>query len=494
MNTNNFSIQGSLDGNYLNISLDENISFDEIALKVMEQDTPEFFLPFKVVDINDSISLKYRLVNNIALKYADTQMSKKTFLKLFLGLVKPFIECKDWMLNYRNICIDPEYIYLDKSSGTAKFVYIPEYSYTNEDAEIFNFLKTTFTSKSITDDPAFQVKMFQFFMRDDVTLIELYNILKEEKSSGSNAMPVVNTTPQPVQPQVVTPAPAPVAPAAPLPEVKKYVQPEPEKKKESIFAKKQEEPASEKKPDNKKNKKDDFDDLFGDFLGGNSSSSGDDLFGDIFDSSSKKQSKNEAKENKNEKQEKKSLGFGGLFGGKKNKEPAAKTPIQPVSTPAQPVQPVQQPSSLGINSMSGMGMQSAMGMSTDVSDSGKTEIFYDNAFQEKGRPHLSFVSSPIEVALKVIYLDIKDDYFVIGRVSNDPVQADVCFSGAFKRIGRKHARVQREDGKFYLIDLGSQNKTLFNGEEMIPNKKYELRSGDEISFTNSLPVKYRVVL
>lgn len=488
MNTNNFSIQGSLDGNYLNVALEEPIQFDETALKVLEEDCPEFFLDFKVVDINDSITLKYKLVNNMALEYADTSMDKKTFIKLFMGLVSPFIECKDWLLSYRNICIDPEYIYVDKNNGSVKFVYVPEYGYTNEDSEIFAFLKNTFISRNITDDSEFQVKMYRFFTRDDVTLKELYDLLKQEsKNVGGGSAPVA----KPVQPQAVTPAPAPVAPAAPLPEVKKYVQPEPEKKKESIFSKKQEEPAPEKKTDNKKNKKDNFDDLFGDFLGGSSSSSGDDLFGDIFDSSSKKQSK---KEDNNEKQEKKSLGFGGLFGGKKNKEPVAKTPVQPVSTPVQPAQPVQQPSSLGMNSMSGMGMQSSMGMSADVSDSGKTEIFYDNAFQEKGRPHLSFVSSPIEGALKVIYLDIKDDYFVIGRDSNDPVQADVCFSGAFKRIGRKHARVQREDGKFYLIDLGSQNKTLFNGEEMIPNKKYELRSGDEISFTNSLPVKYRVVL
>ena len=64
----------------------------------------------------------------------------------------------------------------------------------------------------------------------------------------------------------------------------------------------------------------------------------------------------------------------------------------------------------------------------------------------------------------------------LGRdLSNDIVITDAYASG-------HHARVERlEDGRFWLIDVGSSNGTLLNGQRVRPNDPIPLDPGDVIT-------------
>lgn len=64
----------------------------------------------------------------------------------------------------------------------------------------------------------------------------------------------------------------------------------------------------------------------------------------------------------------------------------------------------------------------------------------------------------------------------LGRdLSNDIVVADSYAS-------TRHARIERqEDGRFWLVDLGSSNGTQLNGQLVRPNVPVPLDSGDVIS-------------
>jgi hypothetical protein len=63
----------------------------------------------------------------------------------------------------------------------------------------------------------------------------------------------------------------------------------------------------------------------------------------------------------------------------------------------------------------------------------------------------------------------------IGRdLSNDIVLADAYAS-------TRHARVERQsDGRFWLVDLGSSNGTVLNGQQVRPNVPVPLDTGDVI--------------
>ena len=91
MNTQNFTIQSSLEANYLNIVLQEPIRIDEIAVKTINNDCPDFLIPFQLLEVNGSLQLRYKLINTIALEYIDKSYSKKDFIKLFLNLLNVHI-------------------------------------------------------------------------------------------------------------------------------------------------------------------------------------------------------------------------------------------------------------------------------------------------------------------------------------------------------------------------------------------------------------------
>jgi hypothetical protein len=61
-----------------------------------------------------------------------------------------------------------------------------------------------------------------------------------------------------------------------------------------------------------------------------------------------------------------------------------------------------------------------------------------------------------------------------------------------KMVSKDHAylEIPEKGGNCSLVDVGSKNGTLLNGEEVTPNKTYTLEDGDEISFGPETKVVY----
>ena len=121
----------------------------------------------------------------------------------------------------------------------------------------------------------------------------------------------------------------------------------------------------------------------------------------------------------------------------------------------------------------------------------ETEVFSDEA-AAAGTPWLELIDFSQPGALQRIDLNFTKPYIIIGRMSSDEKRPDVAFPGEFKRIGRQHARIERRGEDFFVIDLGSANHTMVNGQVMVPNQPYRLQDGMELAFTVSKPVRYRV--
>lgn len=512
----NFSLQSTLEANYLNIRLEEPIQLDEIAIKVTKEDCPNFLIPFKTVEINGSVSLKYKLVNTIALEYASMNFSKAEFVRLYMNLLTPFIKGKDWFLDYHNICIDTRYIFLSKKNSEVLYIYVPEKSYQNSDEDIFRFFKSVFDRTTIKDDAIFQVNMFKFFNRQGVTLADLYSFFQEE--SQYTAQNTGKSTPQfAAQPsaavQSVTPQPAAQSYAAPQSDITQTSEYMTSKAPSPGFplqgstasVNKQSVPESA-------DKKSGF--MGGIFGGGNSDKNGktnhksngnnnssksfmsevtssyevpsansdDEVMNALFGDNKKKPAK----------EPKSSGGF--LFG--KKKGAAEKT-----QSSAQTNNSAPQPQSVQHHTTPNNGASQRQYQEVEYTqvpnaafmqqDSDKTEI-YDEEYQISA--YLELIHSPIEGAISRISLDFPGAFITIGRMSSDENQPDIAFSKDFTRIGRRHARIEKRDGRYYVIDLGSANHTLLNGRPLVPNQPYELQDGGELAFTDSKPVRYRIRL
>ena len=112
----------------------------------------------------------------------------------------------------------------------------------------------------------------------------------------------------------------------------------------------------------------------------------------------------------------------------------------------------------------------------------------------KGGTCLELIESAVPGAIPRISLDFVGSFITIGITASDETQQDVAFSKDFNRIGRKHARIERSDSGYCIIDLGSANYTLVNNQVLIPNQPYPLPDDGEVTFTTIKPVKYRIYL
>ncbi|MDE7045251.1 MAG: hypothetical protein K2O97_09630, partial [Acetatifactor sp.] len=205
MNSENFTLQNSLEANYLNIRLDFGERPDEIAVKVIRKDCPEFLIPFRIVSVNEETVLKYKLINTVALEYAEMTLPKALFVQLYLNLLEPFVKGRDWFLDYHNFCVDTRYVYVDKHTYQVFYLYVPVPSYRSEDREILEFFKNVFMRIMISDDKDFQVRLFRFFGDGHITLAGLYRLMLEEKGAAASSQA---TFLQPASQQPVNQQPA----------------------------------------------------------------------------------------------------------------------------------------------------------------------------------------------------------------------------------------------------------------------------------------------
>jgi hypothetical protein len=91
-------------------------------------------------------------------------------------------------------------------------------------------------------------------------------------------------------------------------------------------------------------------------------------------------------------------------------------------------------------------------------------------------------------------LDIIDNA-VVGRGIPDGVPADLdltAYDGGELGVSRQHATLQPTSDELQLIDLGSTNGTMVNGDELVKGKPRKVEDGDTLSF-GGLHFKLKVV-
>lgn len=486
-----FDFGSDINGSYLSLVLDSTDVFDEIPYMVVQEDCPDFILPFKRSVSNGRVQLNYQQrINWTSLKYSiNPVVTKKEFIQQISAIIAPLVQGGDWFLEASNFYLDIDYIFIDKANNSLHFVYIPTKDAIVTPAETVNFIREFSFKLEVSDDPKFQIAWMRLFDNPNLSVGMLKNYLDNEiKFDAKTTKPATNKAQQATAPQARPQQASPVQQAAPVQQATPVQQAAPVQKAPQQGQVQQQvrqqqvpsqaapvQPAAPQNAAPQQNVKNDvYSELFGDTK------------------ADKKKKKEKAPKEQVVKEKK------GLFGRKKNEVPPVQAtqqnmaqqaearqvnqqmPQQPIAQPVQ--QPVQQPAQQYVPQQP---VQPAP-VSNDT-------VVFDDAIPSHSN-FLQLVSSPITGAPERISLDFDKPFISIGRVARDTVDPDVAFSSDFKGIGRKHAIIENAGGVFYLIDQGSSNKTLINGQELIPNKKYQLNNGDMISFTVAMPVKYKVCI
>ena len=134
---------------YTKLTVPAGSQTDQIALRVIRRDCPDFLLPIKVLhnhyckvddEIDGELEIRYELLEGVRLSYFPKKMKKREFIDLFVRLLSPFKECSDWFLDYHNFLLDENYILVGKNGGGVKYVYLPAAEYASSGSARFGMI------------------------------------------------------------------------------------------------------------------------------------------------------------------------------------------------------------------------------------------------------------------------------------------------------------------------------------------------------------------
>lgn len=462
----------SLEANYLKLQCFAGEQPDQISLRVIRNDLPDFLLPIHKMNINGCTELRYTLGNQTALEYMNWTMSKQHFLEFYIKLMEPFMEGGDWMMDYHCLCVDMQYVFAERSGKSVKYMYIPLESCRNSDEDILQFFKGILDRVTVEGGSDFLVRLYQTFSRGNITLKELYHMVQKEMDESKAAPavepgytpPVRKEEPQPLKPEKKETEFRPL-PSDPFPE------------KESMdskpgifhgFGKKsgkkdmQEGKKDKKEIKNKKGKLEIENREIGFDAGGQ-----DEVVHALFGTVEKKSGKNEKK--------------GGLFDGFRKQKPTEQMPGRSGAL-------------LQDDSHEGIYREAEIKNYEYTQIEGEGDVTQiEGEYIRNESNYLEYVNGRVPGIPERIELDFQGDRITIGRSSKDARQADITFGAEHRRVGRMHACIQKKNEHYYIVDLGSANATMLNRQILVPNQPYLLHNQDVIGFVASQPIEYRVV-
>ena len=422
---------------------------DQKALYTLQADLPDFLLPFSYRSVDGQAECTYHIGNCFNLKYRYGEKSRKEYVEFWNKILTPLLDCSDWFLKPYSFVIDTDYLFMDKSNQTVKYLYIP----SKEDCVDYGALKdfaAKLSNENTVTDPQLENKVLKAIMQD-FNPKEFLSMLQSSQRSAEPQLapqpqptheppkPVNRPAPQPVSIPVAEKAQSPAPVDVPVPEVKLS-------DNDIIIdlnggGAKAEKEAKKKKADTEKPKKEKS------------------LFG----------GKGEQKKDQKQKS--------GLFGHSKKKQPD-----EIIAGAAM----YEQPSVQRSVPESAPAYQAPV-YQTPVFEPSEENDDVTQLDESDGKVCLRLVSA-VPLPPEIIVDISEGTAFTIGRfdVSVGKKQSSFEFPANTVAVSRRHAVIERHSGDDYiLIDLSSRAGTYIDGKKLIPNVPEHLESGNRVSFGTS---------
>lgn len=458
---------------YAKMNIEDASTLDDIAVKVIKQDLPDFLLPIKMVNIDGDIEVKYEMGEGTRLEYLPESMTKREFLILLENMIYPFKVCNDWLLDYHNFCLDKKHIIVGKDYSNIRYIYVPDSKFTQSEEDVLNFFRDFVLNINLSDDPVYVMNLYRHLKEKNISVVSVLDYLTHEARENSNV-----SVKQPVEPK--TEERKKTSPINIDNFSKEIVnnkiwntgKPEENNRAEvqsvpvEIPPVKQEEFGKE--------------DVKGSLISN--------LFGEAEDEP-KKKDKNKKKEKpikaeKESTKDKPAKGFlGGILGGGKSNvdlKPSQK-PVQETfgRTRSFAVEQTEIPVKSGYEYADGNDATIIDYISPSENDTKKMTLQLE---EDRGYQFPKYVE-----------IDLSKGHATVGRYDKaGNAQSDYNFDASFSFISRRHFRIERNGEKYVIIDMNSGNGTMLNGEVLVANMPYTVNQGDRIIISKNHKIVYKV--
>lgn len=446
---------------------DENV-LDEIAVKVVKQDTPDFLLPIKMININGETEVRYEIGDGIRLSYLNEKMLKKEFLILMENMIRPFKICNDWLLDYHKFYLDSDYIVVGKNYADIRYIYRFDDNYVQDEQSILSFFGEYILKINLSDDPEYILNLYRRTKERNTTLTSLLDYIAQENLNVKE-----NTADKKLQKKEKE-----KKPAVDIIGIKESISNGWENKKAELMNEIKIEEKAKAETSYKASEEFGKDDVKGALINN--------LFGEEIDEKPKKKEK----AGKKIKEQKSNKGFlGGFFGSKKGTvdkttESAAEKNVRKQDIFPEKVQQVYSSDFRSVNASyeADPTIEDATVIeSVEVRESSAEKLVLQ--LEDDRGFHCP----------KYIEIDLHKGYATLGRYDKaGNAQADYNFEASLSFISRRHCRIEKKNGQLVIIDLGSGNGTLVNDVALAANMPWPVNRGDRIILSKNNRITYRV--
>ena len=455
----NYEIQSNndlLSGASLTVRIPEN-ELDRKALYTIQEDRPDFMLPFRHRVIDGQIEFVYQIDRRSKLQYLAGDRHPKEYAELWSGVLDPLLECDDWFLRPYSFVLDINYLYCDKHDMSISYVYIPS-MHDYSDYHGLKEMAADFSRRITVTDPDLENKVLRSIMLDfnPKTFLQMLKPYAAEYAPMvDNYGADVRSVHIPAQPKYALEPMALPMPGQGVPGQGVPGQEGPVTRETSAYRPANPSPAASR---------DIIIDIPADMKPVKSAYAD----GGGFHPEPAYGKKDKRQKNGN------SAGAGGVSGKKKDsqkKEVAEVFPSQPTAATAS---------------------QRALGETVDhlmhmpvQTPSGELVSITQNLSYEANGAWLRLIgnaSLPSGIEIPIT----EGEVFTIGRFDSAAgrQQSSFEFDKMTKAVSRRHAAIERHTDGYCIIDLSSSAGTFIDSQKLPPNTLCKLRPGNRVSFGN----------
>ena len=197
-----YEIQNRVDfltGSFLVIKIPED-ELDQNALYTIQEDCPDFLLPFHYKNVNGEIELTYKIGTQSKLQYFSGDFTQKEYVNLWQSLFKPLLDCGDWFMNPCSFVLSADFLYYDKKKNAVSYVYIPSVCGCSN-YEAFHEMAVEVSKIMTVSDAVLENKVLRAIIQDFYPT-EFLKMLKDHISECDAHSELVQNREEPQRPQM----------------------------------------------------------------------------------------------------------------------------------------------------------------------------------------------------------------------------------------------------------------------------------------------------
>ena len=138
---------------------------DQKALCTIQNDCPDFLLPFRCRTIDETIELVYEPGTRQTISSLSGIFTLNTYNELWYKLLHPVSDCLEWFLRPYSFVLDSNYVHWDFEKNRPSFIYIPSKQDCSDYTQLRD-LAVAFSTRVLVDCAEAEVRVLRALLND----------------------------------------------------------------------------------------------------------------------------------------------------------------------------------------------------------------------------------------------------------------------------------------------------------------------------------------